>query len=175
MLVTLPDYLRSGLDIVFVGLNPSTISVKQGHYFANPRNRFWKALNMSGLIPVELNPELDSHMVDYGIGLTDLIKRPTSQATGLKASDYRQWTPVLKNKLILYQPKVACFQGMLCYKAFLKYGENLNLKPELGLQTNMINLTHIFVAPNPSPANAKYSSVDIANWYKQLGQELLKI
>ena len=82
MLVTLPDYLRPGLDIVFVGLNPSIISVKQGHYFANPRNRFWKALNMSGLIPVELSPELDSHMIDHGIGLTDLIKRPTSQATG---------------------------------------------------------------------------------------------
>ena len=75
MLKTLPDYLRPGLDIVFVGLNPSIISVKQGHYFANPRNRFWKALNMSGLIPVELNPELDSHMIDYGIGLTDLIKK----------------------------------------------------------------------------------------------------
>ena len=40
---TLPDYLKEGLDIVFVGLNPSIYSVTEGHYFANPRNRFWAA------------------------------------------------------------------------------------------------------------------------------------
>ena len=48
--VTLNDYLRPGLDIVFVGLNPSQYSVEVGHYFANPRNRFWAALNRSGLV-----------------------------------------------------------------------------------------------------------------------------
>ena len=65
MLETLPDFLKPGLDIVFIGLNPSTISVTQGHYFANPRNRFWKALNMSGLIPVEITHEFDSQMLDH--------------------------------------------------------------------------------------------------------------
>ena len=45
---TLPDYLKPGLDIVFVGLNPSDYSVRKGHYFANPRNRFWAAFNRSG-------------------------------------------------------------------------------------------------------------------------------
>ena len=47
---TLKDYLQEGLDIVFVGLNPSVYSVEVGHYFANPRNRFWAALNKSGLV-----------------------------------------------------------------------------------------------------------------------------
>ncbi len=51
-LPTLPDYLKEGLDIVFVGLNPSLYSVKEGHYFANPHNRFWTALNRSGLLPL---------------------------------------------------------------------------------------------------------------------------
>ena len=170
MLVTLPDYLKPGLDIVFIGLNPSTISVTQGHYFANPRNRFWKALNMSGLIPVEITHESDSQILEHGIGLTDLIKRPTPQATGLTTSDYKMGAPVLKDKLILYQPKVACFQGMLCYKAFLKYSERITTKPDLGLQSNMIDQTRIFVVPNPSPANAKYSLEDISNWYKLLGE-----
>ena len=39
-LVTLPDHLREGLEILFVGLNPSEYSAEVGHYFANPRNRF---------------------------------------------------------------------------------------------------------------------------------------
>ena len=42
---TLPDYLRPGLDIVLVGLNPSAYSARVGHYFANPRNRFWPAVS----------------------------------------------------------------------------------------------------------------------------------
>ena len=76
----------------------------------------------------------------------------------------------LKDKLKLYQPKVACFQGMLCYKAFLKYSERITTKPDLGLQSNMIDQTRFFVVPNPSPANAKYSLEDISNWYKLLGE-----
>ena len=47
---TLPDYLKNNLDIVLVGLNPSQVSVERGHYFANPRNRFWRAFNQSGLV-----------------------------------------------------------------------------------------------------------------------------
>ena len=111
-------------------------------------------------------------MLDHGIGLTDLIKRPTSQATGLTTPDYKMGAPILKEKLILYKPKVACFQGMLCYKAFLKYSEGITTKPDLGLQPNIIDQSNIFVVPNPSPANAKYSVEDISNWYKLLGQIL---
>ena len=113
VLATLPDYLQPGLDIVFIGLNPSSISVREGHYFANPRNRFWTALNGSGLVPIQLSPALDKQLMDHGIGLTDLIKRPTSQATGLKVSDYRDGAPILKAKLLEYRPAIACFHGMI--------------------------------------------------------------
>ena len=101
---TLPDYLQPGLDIVLVGINPSPFSVAAGHYFANPRNRFWAALNRSGLVGLELTPEQDSTLLMHGIGLTDVCKKPTPQATGLKADDFRQWCPVLKEKLVRYQP-----------------------------------------------------------------------
>ncbi|MGH6908499.1 MAG: uracil-DNA glycosylase family protein [Nitrospiraceae bacterium] len=47
---TLSDYLRPGLAIVSIGLNPSVLSAKKGFYFAHPRNRFWRALNASGLL-----------------------------------------------------------------------------------------------------------------------------
>ncbi len=169
---TLPDYLQPGLDIVFIGINPSSISVREGHYFANPRNRFWAALNGSGLVPVELSPALDRQLMGYGIGLTDLIKRPTSQASGLKVSDYRQGAPILKAKLLHYQPAIACFQGMMCYRAYLKYADRLPVgrlkKPSLGLQPGTIGQTRVFVVPNPSPANAQYSLKALVDWYQQL-------
>lgn len=169
VLETLPDYLQPALDIVFIGLNPSSISVREGHYFANPRNRFWTALNRSGLVPVQLAPALDHQLLDHGIGLTDLIKRPTSQASGLTVSDYREGAPLLKAKLLHYRPAITCFHGMMCYRAYLKYAEGLQERPELGLQRHTIGQSQIFVVPNPSPANAQYSLEVLADWYQQLG------
>ena len=172
VLETLPDYLKPGLGIVFIGINPSSISVREGHYFANPRNRFWTALNLSGLVPVQLSAPLDRQLLDHGIGLTDLVKRPTSQASGLSASDYREGAPVLKAKLLDYRPAIACFHGMTSYRAYLKYGEGLNQKPDLGLQPHRFGPSRVFVVPNPSPANAQYSLEDLVGWYQQLGKLL---
>ena len=170
-LITLPDYLREGLDIVFVGLNPSVYSVEVGHYFANPRNRFWAAFNRSKLIDHEVMPEDDASLLDDGIGFTDVVKRPTRQGSGLKASDYRDWVPVLKEKLIKYGPRIASFHGIMGYRAYLKQAEGVDGKLDLGLQERMIGQTRVFVVPNPSPANAKYSLDDLVGWYDRL-QEL---
>jgi len=167
-LPTLPDYLREGLDIVLIGLNPSAYSARVGHYFANPRNRFWAALNRSGLVGRELSPEQDASLLDYGIGCTDVVKRPTPQASGLSAADFRQGVPVLQVKLAKYRPRIACFHGMIAYKAYLKYGEGADAKPALGLQQRTIGATRIFVTPNPSPANAQFSLDDLVDWYRQL-------
>lgn len=164
----LPDYLEKDLDIVFVGLNPSLYSARVGHYFANPRNRFWTALNRSGLVGRELSPEQDASLLGYRIGFTDVVKRPTPQASGLSASDYRQWTPVLKAKLLEYQPRIICFHGLTGYKAYLRYAEGLEEKPLLGLQERSIGKSRVFVVPNPSPANARFSVNDLINWYEQL-------
>lgn len=83
---TLPDYLAPGLDIVFVGLNPGLQSVEAGHYFASPRNRFWTAVNRSGLLTQDLDATRDAELMDQGIGLTDVVKRPTRGASELRAA-----------------------------------------------------------------------------------------
>ncbi len=167
---TLSDYLRNGLDIVFVGINPSRYSVEAGHYFANPRNRFWPALNRSSLLDEVMAPQDDAKLLDHGIGFTDVVKRPTPQASGLRAADYRRWAPELKDKLSSYQPLIACFHGVTAYSAYLKYAEGIDEKPALGRQRHKIGETHVFVVPNPSPANAVYSVADLAGWYDRLGE-----
>ena len=168
---TLPDYLQEDLDIVFVGINPSEYSVGVGHYFANPRNRFWAALNKSGLVDREVSPEDDAKLAEYGIGFTDLVKRPTRQASGLKSADYRLGAPVLREKLLRYQPRIVCFHGVTVYQPYLLHVEKVKEKPELGLQRRTIGNSHVYVVPNPSPANAVYSLEVLASWYRRL-QEL---
>jgi TDG/mug DNA glycosylase family protein len=56
----------------------------------------------------------------------------------------------------------------MAYKAYLQHGEGVKEKPGLGLQERIIGTSAVFVVPNPSPANAKYSLNDLAEWYGRL-------
>ncbi|MYC33168.1 MAG: mismatch-specific DNA-glycosylase [Chloroflexi bacterium] len=169
---TLPDYLRPGLDIVLIGLNPSTRSVEAGRYFANPRNRFWRAISASELIGREVGPEDDAALLDLGIGFTDVVKRATPQASGLNAADYRRDAPLLREKLLESRPIIACFHGATGYRAYLRYAEDVKnaSKIALGLQPYAIGESRVFVLPNPSPANARYSLQELTSWYDELSR-----
>lgn len=169
---TLPDYLRNGLDLVLVGLNPSAYSVREGHYFANPRNRFWPAVSTAGLAGGAVGPQDDAGLLDAGIGFTDLVKRATPQASGLAAADYRREAPELRRKLLRYQPRIVCFQGITTYRNYLRYAEGRaqdgGIAP--GRQPDGIGKSIVFVVPSPSPANARYSLADLVYWYAQLNK-----
>ena len=165
---TLPDHLAEGLDLLFVGLNPSPYSIAVGHYFGNPRNRFWRAFNLAKLVPVEVSAQDDRMLLEYRIGFTDLVKRPTPGVSHLRAADYREGAGVLKGKLERYRPAVACFHGVTAYRYYLRYSENAAEVPSLGPQDRLVGETRLFVTPNPSPANARYSLDDLAGWYREL-------
>ncbi len=170
-LKTLPDYLRPGLDIVSIGLNPSLPSVRDGFYFANPRNRFWRALNASGLVAEELVPgmaAMETLFEKYGIGFTDVVKRPTAGGHALRAADYREWVPVLQDKLLMLSPRIAWFHGKQAYANYLKYGEGIRPAIDWGEQPAASLECRVFVTPNPSPANAVYSLDELTDWFRRL-------
>jgi len=169
---TLADYLEPDLRIVSVGLNPSLPSVRDGYYFSGLRNRFWPAINRSRLLQSPLRPSVESMLTMLRrdrIGFTDTVKRPTAGAGDLRAADFRQWVPVLEEKLMRYRPAVIWFHGMVAYKNYLKYAATVS--PEnipWGLQYEKIGPSKIFVAPNPSPANAVFSLDDLVDSFNQL-------
>src|SRR5690242_18638865 len=104
---TLPDYLDHGLDLVFIGINPGLYSVQRGHYFARTTSRFWPGLSASRLSAKMrqklgtdvLKPEHDSMLPRFGIGLTDVIKRPSANASQLDPTEFMEWSPALFEKL----------------------------------------------------------------------------
>jgi len=165
---TLPDYLDSGLSLVFVGINPGLYSAKTGHYFATPRNRFWQAFNLAHLVEGDFGPEQDHLLLRHGIGFTDLVKRSTSGAAELTAQDFRQGAPLLKEKLLHYQPGIVSFHGVTAYGNYLKFAEGVKERLELGMQPRTIGRSRVFVTPNPSPANAAYSLNVLVEWYIRL-------
>jgi TDG/mug DNA glycosylase family protein len=169
-LATLPDYLRTGLDIVSVGINPSLPSVRAGYYFANPRNRFWRALNASGLLPVLLMPGVPAMdlLLRYGIGFTDLVKRPTATAAELRSDDFQVWAPVLQDKLHRFAPRIVWFQGKLACANYLKYAEGMSPVLAWGEQAFRCGDMRVFLTPSPSSANAVYSLAQLAEWMRRL-------
>ena len=167
---TLPDYLQPGLDIVLVGINPSVYSVAQGHYYARPGNRFWPAAYRAGLFGEPLGPENDFRVLEFGVGLTDVVKQPSSTANKLRAADYRRWAPVLKEKVRCFKPRIVCFQGIAGYRNYLRYGEGLasTPRPGPGCQAMLLETSVVFLVPSPSGLNARYSLENLVGWYLQL-------
>jgi double-stranded uracil-DNA glycosylase len=159
---TLPDYLREGLDIIFVGLNPGLYSAKVGHYFAMAQNRFWSALSASGLVPHPVGPEDDARLMEWGMGLTDVVKRPTRGIHELSRSEFRRGAKTLREKLLHYKPRIICFVGLTGYRVCCED------RSVLGPQARSLGESQVFVIPSTSPRNAHYSLDDIIRALKDL-------
>ncbi|MGI8423595.1 MAG: mismatch-specific DNA-glycosylase [Chloroflexota bacterium] len=180
---TLPDLMRPGMKLVFVGINPSVISVDQGHYFARKTNRFWPAFSASrlseqvrrGLGIDRLGPEHDVALLEYGIGFTDVVKVPSSNASAVTPAMFREWAPRLRARLERCGPRVACFHGVMGFRPFVRFGlGKREVEVELGAQEVSLGETRLFVVPNPSPANAHFTPAQQAEWYDRLADYVEK-
>jgi double-stranded uracil-DNA glycosylase len=173
---TLPDLLRDGLDVVFVGINPSIFSARKGHYFARPSNRFWRAFSGSVLSRSArdamgvtlLTPEQDRALLAHGFGFTDLVKRPTVRAAEVAPAEFATGIGALRAKLEKHRPRIACFQGITGYRALHRTIAGDAVEPGLGLQPTRIAATRLFVAPSPSGANAHATPARLTEWYDRL-------
>jgi double-stranded uracil-DNA glycosylase len=181
---TLPDYLQPGLDLVFVGINPGLYSVQRGHYFARLTNRFWPAFSASKLSERvrrelgtdTLRAEHDAELPRFGIGFTDVVKRPSANAADLTAGDFKKWVPRLLEKLQRYRPRVACFHGLTAYRPFLDLALRCaDRLPMLGHQPELVGAIRLYVVPNPSPANAHFTLTDQTAWYDRLAEFLAAV
>jgi double-stranded uracil-DNA glycosylase len=182
---TLPDLVRKNLDVIFVGINPSTYSVEQGHYFARKTNRFWPAFSQSSIslsarqaLGVErLEPLHDALLLDHGFGFTDAVKRASARATDVSPKEFADGVAELIAKFKELQPRIACFHGIMAYRAVHRLLTGTKDDPLLGLQPAALNIgrTRLFLAPNPSPANAHFTPADQVAWYDRLAQVLTDV
>lgn len=91
MIETLREHLVPGLRAVFVGLNPSPVSVKAGHYYQGRLGRlFWKRMRNHGIVPWDQVGAEDDFAVKLGFGFADLVRRPTPRGNGLTTREKAQ-------------------------------------------------------------------------------------
>ncbi len=96
--------------LLFVGLNPSPVSVEAGHYHQGKLGRtFWRRLIAATILPSDTELDAaDDALVAAGHGITDLLKSPTARD---EASDAALTAGVgpLWQKVAIWRPAAIVF------------------------------------------------------------------
>ncbi|MBB6486373.1 G/U mismatch-specific DNA glycosylase [Rhizobium lusitanum] len=159
----LAEILAPRLSVIFCGLNPALTAQRDGHNFSNRSNRFWQVLYLAGFTPRLLRAEEELEMLQYSLGLTSAIARPTKSASELKRSDYIAAAPVLEEKIRKLAPGNLAFLGKAAYAAI-----SLRADIEWGKQPEGFAGTSIWVLPNPSGLNRAFDLAKLTECYREL-------
>jgi len=166
----LTDHIKPGVSILFVGINPGLRSAATGHHFAGYSNRFWKLLFESKLVSEPLTYQDDWRLPDWGLGLTNIIQRPSAGIDALKPSEYTVGRMRLMATVTSYRPRIVALLGVTIYRALLP--DTRGQRISLGLQQAQLADVPVFVLPNPSGRNAHYSYKAMLGAFQALHKEV---
>ena len=159
----LPDVIAPGLDVLFCGINPSLMSAGVGHHFARPGNRFWPAIHLAGLTPRRLRPAEDGELLSFGLGVTNVVDRPSRTAAELSAAELRAGAAALERLVDRYRPRVLAVLGITAWRQGFA-----RPRAAAGRQPERIGGAETWVVPNPSGLNAHVQLPDLARLYGEL-------
>ena len=159
----LPDILAQNLKVVFCGINPGLHSASVGHHFAHPSNRFWRTLHLSGFTPHQLEPTQDRSLPQYGLGLTNIVERPSAAAAELSTGELIQGRTRLIEKIESFMPLFLAILGLGAYRKAFEQPHS-----KVGQQPQLLGRARVWLLPNPSGLNAHYSINDLSNLFQEL-------
>ncbi|KAI8328187.1 uracil-DNA glycosylase-like protein [Chlamydoabsidia padenii] len=112
-----PLLMKKQLDILFIGINPSTTMSSPGHYFGGDHNMFWKCFNHSCIIQDRTFTAEDdvSLFQENNIGFVNVVERPTESCKDLLRSEMSTATRLLLDHMPKIRPATACFVGRAHY------------------------------------------------------------
>jgi double-stranded uracil-DNA glycosylase len=184
----LRDRIAPNLRVLFVGINPGVRSATTGHHFAGYSNRFWKLLYEAKVVPEPITYEDDARLLEWGMGVTNLVARPSPGIDDLKPAEYVAGWKILEKKIVKYRPTLIALVGVTLYRAVLPLLEPIAPEarrerrlaaksPEsvLGLRPETIHGARLFVLPNPSGRNANFSHAEMLEAFGELKQKLPKL
>jgi TDG/mug DNA glycosylase family protein len=162
--------------VLLVGINPGVTSALTGHHFAGPTNRFWRLLYESGIVPEPVTHEDDVRLPEWGLGMTNLVARPSPGIDVLKPAEYIEGWRILEQKIARYRPDIVAFVGVTMYRALWKvlgHTDAPDIKP--GFQKTRVYGARMFVLPNPSGRNANFSYAEMLQAFRSLRRALRRL
>ncbi|KAF9886859.1 hypothetical protein FE257_010982 [Aspergillus nanangensis] len=127
----LRDTIPSNLTLLLVGVNPGTLTGTTGFAYAHPSNLFWKLLHASGITKVR-HPPSDTYRLPelYNVGNTNIVERPTRDASMLSKAEMNAGVPVLEAKVAAQRPEVVCLVGKSIWEAVWRVRKGRALRKE---------------------------------------------
>ena len=120
---TVADLVGPGLRLLFVGINPGLWTAATQTHFNHPGNRFYPALYAAGLIDIvvdrgrAMTDDERQHLVDRGIGITNLVARATARADELTGDELRAGADRLERRFVAeHRPRVVAVAGITAYR-----------------------------------------------------------
>jgi TDG/mug DNA glycosylase family protein len=148
---TIPDVIGPDLRVLFSGINPGLYSAATGWHFARPGNRFWPALHLSGFTDRQLHPSEQDALLAAGLGITNLVARPSARADELTAVELVEGAEILAAKAARWRPRWVAVVGVTAYRtAFARRAAVVGPQPE------RLGPAGLWVLPNPSGLNAHF-------------------
>ncbi|HLF28248.1 MAG TPA: G/U mismatch-specific DNA glycosylase [Anaerolineae bacterium] len=160
---TVPDVIAPGLRVLFCGINPGLYSAAVRHHFARPGNRFWPVLYAAGFTDRPLSPPEERELLKSGYGITNVVRRATAAANELSAEELAAGGRRLTAKVRRYGPAFVAVLGIGAYRIALRRPSAV-----LGLQSETLGNSKVWVLPNPSGLNAHYQLPDLTRMFRQL-------
>jgi TDG/mug DNA glycosylase family protein len=177
----LSDAIEPGVRVILVGINPGVLSALSGHHFAGPTNRFWGLLYESGIVPEPITHDDDVRLPEWGIGMTNLIARPSPGIDDLEPREYVEGWRILEKKIDRFRPAIVAFVGVTMYRALWKViaapapagGGGPAITP--GFQPATVHGARIFVLPNPSGRNAHFKYDEMLAAFRALARAMRRL
>jgi double-stranded uracil-DNA glycosylase len=154
--------------LLFVGLNPSPVSVAAGHYFQGRLGQtFWRRLIVAQILPQGTPIETaDDALVAAGHGMTDLLKRPTARDTATDGV-LRAGVGLLWQKIAIWRPAAVVF----VYKRGAEIAAGRSLTEPWGQLAGVaLSGRPCFLMPGPYAASEQVAAA--LNFFRNLGASL---
>jgi TDG/mug DNA glycosylase family protein len=138
-----------GPALLLVGINPGLRSAQTGRHFARPGNRFWPALFAAGVTPRLLTPDEQDELPSYGVGITNIVARPSATAAEVTPEELRAGAQRLTQLVAARRPRVVAILGLTAYRTAFAQRNAVAGRQPYGLAG-----AELWVLPNPSGLNA---------------------
>ena len=146
--MSLSDIVGPGLRVIVAGTIAVWDRADRRHYYDGAGNKFWLLLHESGLVPELIEPEDERRVLDFGIGLTDLVRTEPSPPGEPPRFDVAGFHRLLRR----HRPEALAFVSKT---AAGSYARAAGERPPRGFGPLpwAVAGTPAFVLPGPSGAN----------------------
>lgn len=160
--------------LLIVGVNPSPWTAAVNAPFARPGNRFWPSLHLAGVIESAvdasrgLSPADERMLAERGIGMTNLVSRPTARADELDDAELRRGGEQAVERVRTMLPRVVAVVGITAFRKAFGAPRARVGKQDTSRITGWPDGTTLWALPHPSGLNAHETVDSLAEHWRSV-------